>query len=347
MALGDLEQQPHWRLNLLTGERVLVSPHRLNRPWQGKTEPLPPPNRPHHDPACYLCPGNERAQGSRNPHYTGTFVFTNDFSALLEDGGDDLHDEEGLLIAGLERGICRVICFSPRHDLTLAEMDTPAIAAVVETWVRETLDLSARPGITSVQVFENKGAIMGCSNPHPHGQIWATHGIPTEIAREDQRQRAHHQRTGRTILADYLALERKKQERLVCENEHWSALVPWWAKWPYETILIPHRPVPDLPTLTHQEQLALADIMRRLGCRYDHLFGVSFPYTMGFHQAPFLQESRAHWHLHAHYYPPLLRSATIQKFMVGFEMLAMPQRDLTPEFAAHALRQLPETPLPA
>lgn len=345
MSLGDLENQPHWRLNILTGERVLVSPHRLKRPWQGKTEEVPPSNRPAHDPKCYLCPGNERAGGVRNPDYTGTFVFTNDFSALLEDGRVDDFDEQGLLVAGYERGICRVICFSPRHDLSLAEMETTAIAEVVETWVKETLELSSRSDITCVQVFENKGAIMGCSNPHPHGQIWATHGIPSEIAREDERQRAYFEREGRTLLGDYLRLEQEKRERIVCENEHWTALVPWWAKWPYETMLVSRRAVPDLPSLESAERLALADIMKRLGCRYDNLFGISFPYTMGFHQAPFVAESREHWHLHAHYYPPLLRSATVQKFMVGFEMLAMPQRDLTPEFAARTLRELPETPL--
>jgi UDPglucose--hexose-1-phosphate uridylyltransferase len=347
MPHADFENHPHWRLNLLTGERVLVSPHRLKRPWQGRTEAIATTDRPAYDPLCYLCPGNERAGGARNPDYTGTFVFTNDFSALLDDGETSILEEEGLLIAGMERGTCRVICFSPRHDETLADMSTEAITEVVRTWIAETSALASRPDINCVQVFENKGIIMGCSNPHPHGQIWATYGIPTEISREDERQRDHHAAHKRTLLADYLALELRKQDRIVCKNDHWVCLVPWWAKWPYETILIARRPVANLPLLDHGEQVALADIIRRISCRYDNLFGVPFPYTMGFHQSPFHETTpQDHWHLHAHYYPPLLRSATIQKFMVGFEMLAMPQRDMTPEFAAGTLRELPESPLP-
>ncbi len=346
MSSADLENHPHWRLNLLTGERVLVSPHRLKRPWQGRTEPLAAANRPAHDASCYLCPRNERAGGVRNPDYKNTFVFTNDFSALLDDGETEIMDEEGLLVAGLERGVCRVICFSPRHDLTLADMTTEAITGVVRTWTEETAALSARPDINCVQVFENKGAMMGCSNPHPHGQIWATYGVPTEISREDERQRTYFAANGRTLLSDYLALELRKKERIVCTNDDWVCLVPWWAKWPYETMLLPRRSHASLLTLAGDEQEALADIIRRIGCRYDNLFGVSFPYTMGFHQSPFHGETpQDHWHLHAHYYPPLLRSATVQKFMVGFEMLAMPQRDLTPEFAAGTLCALPETPL--
>jgi UDPglucose--hexose-1-phosphate uridylyltransferase len=347
MSHADFENHPHWRLNLLTGERVLVSPHRLKRPWQGRTEAIAPADRPAYDPQCYLCPRNERAGGARNPDYTGTFVFTNDFSALLDDGETNILDEEGLLVAGMERGTCRVICFSPRHDITMADMTNEAIAGVVRTWVEETRILSARPDINCVQVFENKGTIMGCSNPHPHGQIWATYGVPTEISREDERQRDYFAIHKRTLLADYLAIELRKKERIVCRNDHWVCLVPWWAKWPYETMLIPRHPDPNLLTLSEDGRLALADIIRRISCRYDNLFGVPFPYTMGFHQSPFHENTpQEHWHLHAHYYPPLLRSATIQKFMVGFEMLAMPQRDLTPEFAAGTLRELPETPLP-
>jgi UDPglucose--hexose-1-phosphate uridylyltransferase len=344
MTRADFENHPHWRLNLLTGERVLVSPHRLKRPWQGRTEALAATHRPSYDPQCYLCPGNERVGGVRNPDYKGTFVFTNDFAALLDDGGTEILDEEGLLVAGMERGTCRVICFSPRHDLTIADMEHDAVVGVVRAWIEETAVLSARPDTNCVQIFENKGVIMGCSNPHPHGQIWATYGVPTEISREDERQRDYFASHRRTLLAGYLAIELRKGERVVCENDDWVCLVPWWAKWPYETMLISRRPHANLLTLDGGEQHGLADIMHRIGCRYDNLFGVSFPYTMGFHQSPFHGSTpQEHWHLHAHYYPPLLRSATIQKFMVGFEMLAMPQRDLTPEFAARTLRDLPET----
>lgn len=339
---------PHTRVNLLTGERILVSPHRMKRPWQGKTEETQPDTRPAHDLKCYLCPGNERAEGARNPEYAETFVFDNDFAALLPEelapaAATASAGGEGMLVATPERGLCRVICFSPRHDLTLAEMDVPGIRRVVDVWVEQFQELGALDFIDYVQIFENKGALMGCSNPHPHGQVWASASLPTEPAKEDERQRVYAaSHRGRTLLSDYLETELASGGRVVCRNDSWVCLVPFWAKWPYETMLIPVRPVARISDLDAAERDDLADILRRTTARYDNLFRVSFPYSMGFHQAPTNSADASHWHLHAHFYPPLLRSATVQKFMVGFEMLATPQRDITPEFAAERLRSLSE-----
>lgn len=333
---------PHRRRNPLTGEWVLVSPHRLRRPWQGQQEPIQPDDRPAHDPQCYLCPGNERAGGHRNPTYEHTFVFTNDFSALLEEPAESFGVPDELFVATPERGICRVVCFSPRHDLTLARLDQVAIRRVVDTWQAEFRDLAARDFIRYVLIFENKGQMMGCSNPHPHGQIWATESIPDEPAKEDAGQRAFFDVHEQTLLQSYIAKECHRMERLVCANNSWVALVPYWAKWPFETLLAPRRPVADITQLEDEEKDDLAEILKRLATRYDNLFRCPFPYTMGFHQAPTDGEEHPHWHLHAHFYPPLLRSATIQKFMVGFEMLGTPQRDLTPEQAAERLRAASE-----
>lgn len=365
-----ISQTPHTRLNPLTGERILVSPHRLQRPWQGKVEDITPDERPAYDPQCYLCPGNERAGGARNPKYEATFCFTNDFAALLpeqdrgqalnfvnfprtasdemqireiENSQNSMPDPNDLFTAQAERGLCRVVCFSPRHDLTLPRLELAALRGVVDTWITEFEELAARDYIGYVQIFENKGALMGCSNPHPHGQIWATETVPVEPAKEDARQREYFARHARTLLADYLDEELRRAERLVCANDHWAALVPFWAKWPFETILIPRRPIAQLPALSGPERAALAAILRALTTRYDNLFRCSFPYSMGFHQAPTDGAAHPHWHLHAHFYPPLLRSATVQKFMVGFEMLGTPQRDLTPERAAEMLRAQSET----
>jgi UDPglucose--hexose-1-phosphate uridylyltransferase len=301
-----------------------------------------PDERPAYDPACYLCPGNERAGGARNPDYTGTFVFDNDFSGLLPDTPTGEMGVDDLLLAESERGITRVLCLSPRHDLTLAEMTTPEIRAVVDAWVEQTVVLGAIPWVRHVQVFENRGAMMGASNPHPHGQIWASEHLPDEPARELDGQRAFLRQHDRCLLCAYLDLEIVRGERLVCKNEHFVALVPFWAVWPFETMILPRRHVADLPALTGDERDALADLVRRLGIRYDNLFETSFPYSMGWHQCPTDGEPHPEWHLHAHYYPPLLRSATIRKFMVGFEQLGTPQRDLTPERAAERLRALSE-----
>ncbi len=336
----SVQEKPHRRHNPLLDEWILVSPHRLKRPWQGATEDTAPDTRPAHDPDCYLCPGNRRANGRQNPVYTDTFVFDNDFAALLDEPLDDAPAEDPLLRWEPVRGICRVLCFSPRHDLTLAHMDDTAIRRVVDLWIQQTTDLFDKPSIRSVQIFENKGAMMGCSNPHPHGQVWATSAIPTEIAREDASQRAWHAEHGRTLLADYARREQAAAERLVLTAPGWMALVPWWARWPFETLLIPERPVARLTELRDTEADGLARIVGQLTRLYDRLFNTSFPYTMGIHQAPAGSESAGHWHLHLHFYPPLLRSATVRKFMVGFEMLAEPQRDLTPEAAAARLRQM-------
>jgi UDPglucose--hexose-1-phosphate uridylyltransferase len=331
---------PHRRYNPLTGEWVLVAPHRLKRPWQGHVEKPPVEQLPQHDPTCYLCPGNERAGGVHNPTYDSTYVFTNDFASLLPDAPVASVSSHPLLRAESERGTCRVMCFSPRHDLTLPEMEVEAIRQVVEMWVDQIEDLGQT--YRWVQIFENKGAIMGCSNPHPHGQVWGENIIPNEPAIEDQRQQAYLAEHGLPLLLDYANLETEQQERIVVENEHWLAMVPYWAMWPFETLLVPHRHVLRLPELDEPEREALAQILKRLLTRYDNLFEVSFPYSMGWHGAPTTDGDFAHWQLHAHFYPPLLRSATIKKFMVGYEMLGEPQRDLTPEQAVERLRGLSE-----
>lgn len=334
-----LFDNPHRRFNPLRGEWVLVSPHRTKRPWQGQVEKAAPDNRPQHDPKCYLCPGNTRANGETNPKYDSTFVFTNDFSALLPDTPESNPPADQLLKVQAVKGECRVICFSPRHDLTLAEMEVTDIRKVVDVWASQTAELGQR--YKWVQVFENKGGAMGCSNPHPHGQIWAGDFVPNELAIEDREQRKYHQERGSVLLCDYLQLEVQDGARVVVSNEHWAAVVPFWAVWPYEILLAPLRHVRRLPDLANPERDALADILRRLLTRYDNLFETSFPYSMGWHGAPFVTGPDAHWQLHAHFYPPLLRSATVKKFMVGYEMLAEAQRDITPEQAAQKLRDLP------
>jgi UDPglucose--hexose-1-phosphate uridylyltransferase len=339
-----LAEQPHRRRNPLTGEWVLVSPHRMRRPWQGQVESPSVERRPAYDPTCYLCPGNERSGGARNPAYTGAWAFDNDFAALQpfdaiaeQNPGDD-----DLLVAAPESGVCRVICFSPRHDLSLPDLSAPAMRAVVDLWAEEYRRLGARPDIAHVQIFENKGEAMGCSNPHPHGQIWAQQSVPREPAREGEMQRAHHDRHGRTLLSDYLRVELAREERVVCANDGFVALVPFWAVWPFETLVVSRRPVAHLGQLTDDEREQLGDIVRRVTTRYDNLFQVSFPYSAGIHQAPTDGAAHDAWHLHLHFYPPLLRSATVRKFLVGYEMLGEPQRDLTPESAAERLRAMPD-----
>ena len=334
---------PHRRFNPLTGEWVLVSPHRLERPWQGQVEPGARETRLAYDAGCYLCPGNRRANGERNPPYTGTFAFDNDFPALLATSEAPAAPAAPLLVSEPVTGRCRVLCFSPRHDLTLADMDAAALRAVVDAWASETEALGRQDGVRYVQAFENKGAMMGCSNPHPHGQVWATSAVPVLPARKLAAQRAYLERHGRDLLGDYLDEELRLGERVVCRNEDWVALVPYWAVWPFELMLLPVRRVPDLPSLAGGERDGLADLMRRVAVRYDNLFRCSFPYSMGFHGRPTDAAEHAEWRLHAVYFPPLLRSASVRKFLVGYELTAEPQRDLTAEDAAARLRAQDET----
>ena len=338
-----LIDSPHRRRNALTGDWTLVSPHRTKRPWHGQIDPPARQHLPEYDPGCYLCPGNKRAGGVRNLPYGSTYVFDNDFPALLADIHEGAIDRDGLLQARSEKGLCRVVCFSPRHDLTLSRMETAAIEGVVETWVEQDAEIAARPEIGYVQIFENRGAMMGCSNPHPHGQIWATQTLPEEPAKELRAQRERFAATGRPLLADYLALELEAGERVVCANDSFVALVPFWAVWPFETLLLPRRPFARWQEMTGGERRGLADLLRRVTTRYDNLFETPFPYSMGFHPAPADGAEHPEWVFHAHFYPPLLRSAEVRKFMVGFEMLGTPQRDITPEQAAARLRQLSET----
>src|SRR3989337_1176498 len=341
---------PHRRYNPLTREWVLVSPHRAQRPWLGQVEKAPQENLPDYDPTCYLCPRNARAGQQHNPDYTSTFVFDNDFPALLKPEEAPSTDDstnvspfafhDSLLIAEPEFGLCRVVCFSPRHDLSLPELSQAEVETVVRTWIDQTYILATQDFVRYVQVFENKGAMMGASNPHPHSQVWATSHIPNEPARELIAQTEYLSQRESCLLCDTLAAGKGTGERVVVANEQFTALVPFWAVWPFEVLLLANRHIPALTSLETDEIASLADIIRRLTARYDNLFEISFPYSMGFHQAPVNGSEYPEWHLHAHFYPPLLRSANVRKFMVGFEMLATPQRDLTPELAAQRLRSL-------
>ncbi len=333
---------PHRRKNILTGEWVLVSPQRTDRPWQGEVSPPKEIIRPQYDPDCYLCPGNKRANGESNPDYTGSFAFTNDFSSMIEKIPSRSHNVNDLLISRNEKGICRVVNFSPRHDLTLAEMSEKEIQSVIETLKKEFKAMSKNPKINHVQIFENKGAIMGNSNPHPHCQIWAQESIPTDPAKELLQFTRYFRKNNTTILSDYLKLEKKLGERIVCENALFTVVVPFWAVWPYETMIISKKRYENLKDFKSEEIKAFANAIKTITVKYDNLFKTSFPYSAGIHQAPTDGRHHKEWHFHMHFYPPLLRSASIKKYMVGYEMLSEPQRDITPEMSASILRQLPD-----
>lgn len=335
---SKLSEQPHRRFNPLTGEWVLVSPHRTQRPWQGQQEERATNTRPQYDKSCYLCPGNARAGGKQNPNYEGTFVFTNDFSALLPDTPEMSTEDETLFRAKSESGICTVICFSPRHDLSVPYMTLEDVAGVVRTWQDEFKALKTNPTIRYAQIFENKGAIMGCSNPHPHCQIWASSALPSIVENEQTQQKRYLVQNGTPMLLDYAEQELEKNKRLVHENDHFVVVVPYWAVWPFEALILPKRHITAIDEFSDAEITAFANAYKTLTLTYDRVFDCEFPYTAGIHQAPAVEGDHDAWQLHMHFYPPLLRSATVKKFMVGYEMLAMPQRDLTAETAAETLR---------
>lgn len=327
---------PHRRFNPLSGQWVLVSPHRAKRPWQGQQETVPTEMLPAHDPDCFLCPGNARVTGDRNPEYRGTYVFTNDFAALMSDTPPAPDSHDPLMRSQSARGVSRVICFSPYHSKTLPELTLPALEQVVTTWQAQTEELGKH--YPWVQLFENKGAAMGCSNPHPHGQVWANSFLPNEAEREDRLQHDYFREHASPLLLDYAQRELAAGERIVVNTEHWLAVVPYWAAWPFETLLLPKTAVQRITDLSAAQSRDLALALKKLTSRYDNLFQCSFPYSMGWHGAPFNGADNRHWQLHAHFYPPLLRSASVRKFMVGYEMLAETQRDLTAEQAAERLR---------
>lgn len=335
----DFNTRPHRRYNILTGEWILVSPHRTKRPWQGHLEKVVGEERPSYDSDCFLCPGNIRASGEKNPDYKDPYTFVNDFSALLPEGLEEEFND-GLLKASSETGICRVVCFSPDHSLTLPVMETQDIVKVIQKWKQEYEDLGSRSEINHVMIFENKGDMMGCSNPHPHGQIWSQLSIPVEVQKKTEHQRKYWDRNKRSLLGDYLDQELEKNERIVLKNDHFVALVPYWAVWPYETMIVPRRQMQHIGQLTSEEEKAYAEILKQLTIRYDNLFQTSFPYSSGIHQQPTNGQEYPEWHFHMSFYPPLLRSKTVKKFMVGYELFASPQRDITAEQAAETLREL-------
>ena len=341
MKKFDINEDPHRRYNPLINEWVLVSPHRSKRPWQGQNEAITANNLPEYDPTCYLCPGNVRANGEVNPAYENAFVFENDFAALKQEEIQfESQIKETFFKAQPERGISRVVCFSPKHNLTLPEMPVESIENIIRTWQKEYIDLGNVDYINHVQIFENKGSVMGCSNPHPHGQIWAQSSLPTEVEKTQNNLKNYFDKHGTNLLQDYLQEELKLGERIVVENDHFVALVPFWAIWPYETMIISKRHLVKITDFTEEEITDFALTLQQLTTKYDNLFNTSFPYSSGIHQSPTDGELHPEWQFHMHFYPPLLRSATVKKFMVGYEMMGESQRDITPEKSAEMLREL-------
>ncbi|MCH4552820.1 UDP-glucose--hexose-1-phosphate uridylyltransferase [Aestuariibaculum lutulentum] len=335
----DLQDYSHKRFNILTGEWVLVSPHRAKRPWQGQNEAVSNEVRPSYDESCYLCAGNTRINGEVNPKYENVFVFTNDFAALQTDSKTFTVDD-GLLKAQSEQGICKVICFSPDHSKSLADMAPVEIEQVVLEWQKQYKELGDNDLINYVQIFENKGAVMGCSNPHPHGQIWSQTTLPNEVEKKDTQQRNYYNEHQKSILGTYLAQELEKQERIIFENDAFVVLIPFWAVWPFETMIVPKKHQTNISEMKDNETLLFAEAISVITKAYDKLFNTSFPYSSGIHQSPTNGQDNNHWHWHMSFYPPLLRSATVKKFMVGYEMFGSPQRDITAESAVKMLRNL-------
>ena len=339
MEHTNLQDYAHKRFNILTGEWVLVSPHRAKRPWQGQNEAVNNQKRPSYDENCYLCAGNTRINGEVNPKYTDVFVFTNDFAALQKDS-PTFNVNDGLLKAESETGICKVICFSPDHSKSLADMSSEEIQKVVFAWQKEYAKLAKQPTINYVQIFENKGAVMGCSNPHPHGQIWSQSTLPNEVDKKHTQQLNYFKEKNSSLLGDYLQQELAVKERIIFQNDHFVVLVPFWAVWPFETMIVPKKQKQSILDLNDKESFHYAEAIAVITKAYDQLFNTSFPYSSGIHQAPTNGLDNHHWHFHMSFYPPLLRSATVKKFMVGYEMFGTPQRDITAEQAAGRLRDL-------
>jgi UDPglucose--hexose-1-phosphate uridylyltransferase len=342
MEIFNNNEHPHRRYNPLTDEWILVSPHRAKRPWQGQTETVTEHRLPDYAEDCYLCPGNIRSNGESNPDYSDCYVFENDFPALLqEEVSSDSSLNSTLFRQKPERGINMVVCFSPKHNLTIPEMEIKDIEKIIAVWKQQYVELGSKNYINHIQIFENKGAVMGCSNPHPHGQIWAQSSLPTQVEKTQRNLGRYYLKNKKSLLSDYLDEELKVQTRVVAENEHFAVVVPFWATWPYETLIISKRHFGNIIAMTNQETVAFAEILKVITVKYDNLFKISLPYSSGIHQTPTDKVSHPEWHFHMHFYPPLLRSASVKKFMVGYEMMGEAQRDISPEKSAEILRNLP------